>query len=207
MNPQGKLDRQTGFLQGHSPALGRFSEHGKCLCENTEKQDKMNTVKHNTFQLAAILASLVVSCSTLNSTAVTPAASPTTERASGTMDRAQAEAIAWEALEPISHSNDRGHWLVIRAEQVRGREVEDEIPALAQFGCFHQAQPNPPIERSKIYWYVVFKPAPATPRPLERTPSPTEPPAIPEPFIQEARYLVDPEHAQVVAQAVYCIVY
>lgn len=163
--------------------------------------------KHLAVCLMVALLGLVSGCSAGKQITDTPTASSTAVPSQETFDRTQAEAIAWEVLEPISRSKDRANWLVLQSEQVQGRDVEDEIPDQAQFGCFHEVEPNPPIVGSKIYWYVVFKPAPATPMPLGRTPSPTEPPAIPEPFIQEARFLVDPESAQVVAQAVYCVIY
>ncbi|NIS83366.1 MAG: hypothetical protein GTO14_24940 [Anaerolineales bacterium] len=154
--------------------------------------------------LTTMFIGFTTGCSTSTPLAADrPTLSPTAKA----INRARAEEIAWAVLEPISTSEDRANWLVLRAEEVKGREVEDELADLPSFGCFHEVVPNPPIERSKTYWYVVFKPEPATPKPVGRTPSPTEPPAIPEPFIGEARFLVDPESGEVVAQAIYCIVY
>ena len=140
----------------------------------------------------------------------TPAADPITGSnglTNGQLNQREAEAIAWQSLQPLSHSGDQANWHILRSEQVLGGEVEDEFMDVSDFGCPQGEEPNEPIHGGRTYWYVMLQPLSATPRALGRTPSATEPPAIPEPYIIEAHFLIDPTNGEVIARAIQCVLY
>lgn len=116
--------------------------------------------------------------------------------------------IAWQALEPNTSSHDRANWEGGEVRQVAGRDVADETDgARPGYGCPGPAPPaNARIEPSGAYWYVQLKRRPATPPPDVPTLSPTAPPLVPEPFIYQAFFLIDPG-GQVVARKLYCVIY
>jgi hypothetical protein len=126
--------------------------------------------------------------------------------AGGSLDEEQAADLAWEALAPHTSSKDRDQWQTIEVRRVEGREVADEFEGRAAPGCFGPEVPdNEPIRAGSSYWYVQFKPLPATP--LARpTLSPTAPPFIPEPFVREAHFLLDDE-GRIVARSLQCVIY
>ena len=115
---------------------------------------------------------------------------------------------AWEALEPNTSSHNRANWEVAEVRRVVGREVVEQFEGKPASGC---PGPKPPangtISPSGAYWYVHIKRRPATPLPREGTISPTAPSAVPEPFMYQALFLVDPADGQVVARKLYCVIY
>jgi len=119
--------------------------------------------------------------------------------------------IVWQTLEPNTSSHNQAAWEVVGVQAVTGREVPDlfkgeSVPGRCAPG------PTPPanakITADGSYWYVQMRPRSATPRPqpTERY-SPTAPPIVPEPFVYRAHFLVDASTGQVVARALYCVIY
>jgi hypothetical protein len=119
--------------------------------------------------------------------------------------------IAWQALEPNTSSHDRTAWEVVDARVVAGQEVKkifegEPVPG----GC--APGPKPPDNAESAlegpYWYVEMKPRYATPQPKPSEQySPTAPPLVPEPFLYQARFLIDASTGQVVARKISCIIY
>ena len=62
------------------------------------------------------------------------------------------------------------------------------------------------IRADTTYWYVMLRPRAATPQAQGGEPSPTAPPLIPEPFVREARFLLDAGGA-VAARTLSCVIY
>jgi len=119
--------------------------------------------------------------------------------------------IAWQALEPNTSSHDQAAWEVVDVRVTTGLEVYDLFEGEAvPGGCAPGPKPpdNAAITLEGSYWYVEMKPRYATPqpRPTEQY-SPTAPPLVPEPFLYQARFLIDASTGQVVAQKVNCIIY
>lgn len=116
---------------------------------------------------------------------------------------------AWAAIEPNTSSHNRANWEAVEVRQVAGRDAADEFASGPSSGCW--MGPTPPanwdIAPAATYWLVRMKPLPATPAPRGRTPSPTEPPAIPEPFLREAVVLLRVDDGGVVARSLRCVVY
>ena len=119
--------------------------------------------------------------------------------------------IVWQALEPNTSSHDRSAWETVSVQTVAGRDVQDlfagePVPGHCVSG------PTPPdnavIAPDGSYWYVLMQPRSATsvPQPTEQY-SPTAPPAVPEPFLYQAHFLVDPSTGQIVARKLYCVIY
>lgn len=125
------------------------------------------------------------------------------------LSQSQAIDIVWEALEPNTSSHERSNWQVVEAELVAGERVAERFEGEPAPGCWSGPKPveNKAVILTKDYWYVSMKPAPATPMPFYGTPSPTAPPLIPEPFLREAHFLVDPETKDVVARRLICVIY
>lgn len=115
----------------------------------------------------------------------------------------------WSSLEPNTSSRKRANWEVDLIQEAAGREVAEEFEGEPSAGCWMGPTPvpNSPIDDSATYWYVRMVPKPATPVPQERTLSPTEPPAVPEPFFYQAHFLLDPVSGRVVARRLICVVY
>ena len=119
--------------------------------------------------------------------------------------------IVWQALDPNTSSHDRTIWETTGVQAVTGRDVQDlfegePIPG----GC--APGPTPPdnarIALDGSYWYVEMQRRSATPQPVPTEYySPTAPPNVPEPFVFQARFLVDAITGQVVARKVYCVIY
>jgi hypothetical protein len=119
--------------------------------------------------------------------------------------------IAWQALEPNTSSHDLAAWEVVDVRVVTGLEVQDlfegePVPG----GCAPgpEAPDNAAITLDGPYWYVEMKARYATPqaRPTEQY-SPTAPPLVPEPFVYQARFLIDAGTSQVIARKIDCIIY
>jgi len=120
----------------------------------------------------------------------------------------QALDAAWAALEPNTSSHSIANWQVIEVRQVAGREVAEQFADTTFYGCPGPKPPaNEAIEPTSDYWYVDMEPRPATSVPRNRTVSPTEPPAIPEPFTRQALFLIDVADGRVVARKLFCVVY
>ena len=120
----------------------------------------------------------------------------------------QALDIIWEELKPHTSSKDRNEWEIGEVRQVSGRDVVGEFADASHTYCPGPVPPeNQAIQASGEYWFILVRPHPATPIPQERTPSPTEPPLIPEPFVREASFLVDKYEGQIVARKLVCVVY
>jgi hypothetical protein len=121
----------------------------------------------------------------------------------------QAVDAAWHALEPNTSSHERANWAVVQARQVAGREVAAFFEGEPAPGCWMGPQPqlNAEIRAAEGYWYIEMQPRPATPDPQRSDPSPTAPPAIPEPFLRGALLLVDAQDGQIVARKLFCVIY
>jgi hypothetical protein len=127
---------------------------------------------------------------------------------SDTLGAQQALDIVWEDLEPHTSSKDRQKWEIGDARQVDGRDVVEEFANTTSAYCPGPPIPdNQPIQLSGEYWYILVLPHPATPMPQEGETSPTAPPAIPEPFVREAAYLIDIFEGKIVARRLNCIAY
>jgi len=126
----------------------------------------------------------------------------------GPLSEQQVLDAAWEALEPNTSSHNQANWEVAEVRQVIGREVAEQFEGRPAPGCPGPTPPaNGTISHSGTYWYVQVKRRPATPLPQTGTISPTAPPAVPEPFMYQAMFLMDPADGQVVARRLYCVIY
>ena len=120
----------------------------------------------------------------------------------------QVRDAVWEALEPNTSSHNRANWEVAEVRQVVGREVAEQFEGKPAPGCPGPTPPtNGAISPSSAYWYVHIKRLPATPLPQKGTISPTAPPAVPEPFMYQALFLLNVTDGQVVARKLYCVIY
>lgn len=126
----------------------------------------------------------------------------------GTLSEDEVRAQAWQALDPNTSSHDPANWDVLQVHRVTGQEVAGEFEGRPAYGCPGPTPvPNSAIAPSKTYWYVQFQKRPATP-PAGATPlSPTAPPNVPEPFLYQARFLLDLDSGQVVARMLLCVIY
>ncbi len=113
---------------------------------------------------------------------------------------------AWEDLEPHTSSHDRDAWEVVEIKQVEGREVDDVFEREQPRCVWPTPLPNDTIQSTAEYWYVELRPRPATPLPGAEI-SPTAPPNIPEPFVRDAFFLIDPTDGTVEARMLFCVVY
>lgn len=147
-----------------------------------------------------ILAWLLASCQIPTGLPASP---------SGGVGEQQAVDVAWTTLEPNTSSRNRANWEVVAVRRVTGQEVAQEFEGEVAPGCWKGPTPpaNSPIDPAGDYWYVEMRPLPATSVPQNRPVSPTEPPAIPEPFVRGARFLVDVASGQVVARKLHCVIY
>jgi hypothetical protein len=121
---------------------------------------------------------------------------------------AEVSDIVWQALEPNTSSHNRAAWEIVEARIVTGETIQDQFEGGT--GCAPGPQPpdNATIGSDVSYWYVQFKPRPATPlpEPTEQY-SPTAPPRKPEPFVYQADFLVDAATGEIVARKIYCVIY
>jgi hypothetical protein len=151
---------------------------------------------------------ILCACATAPPTA-TPGRTAVQEvEAADAQSQAQVRALAWQALEPNTSSHDVANWEVIDLRMVEGREVVEEFENASAYGCPGPTPvPNAPVDASGMYWLVQFRKRPATPPPDVTPLSPTAPPNVPEPFIYEAAFLIDPMSDQVVARKLICVIY
>ncbi|MCJ7624158.1 MAG: hypothetical protein MUO76_11695 [Anaerolineaceae bacterium] len=135
-----------------------------------------------------------------------PAASPD-ETAS--LTEQQVVDLVWVALEPNTWSHDHANWEVIEVRQAAGRDVAEQFEGAPAVGCWQGPTPeaNGMITSTETYWHVHMMPRPATPFPREGETSPTAPPAIPEPVLRQAFFLVDDDSGEIVARKLICVVY
>ena len=124
-------------------------------------------------------------------------------------NEAQAVDAAWKALKPYSNSEDFSNWESVNSKLVRGDEAANLFEGETAPGCWKGpiSLQNKLINPSRTYWLVQMKPKPATPIALDRTPSPTEPPFIPEPFLRDAFFLIDTKTGEILARKLYCVIY
>jgi hypothetical protein len=120
-------------------------------------------------------------------------------------------AITWQALEPNTSSHDLSNWEVVEVRAVTGRDISDRFEGEPVPGRCAPG-PTPPnnmaITPSGSYWYVQMRPRSATP--LPPTPayfSPTAPALVPEPFLYEVHFLINPDTSQIVARKLFCVIY
>jgi hypothetical protein len=141
---------------------------------------------------------LVAACSSPPSPAVSPG-----------LDRERVLEATWSSLEPNTSSGDRANWEVVEVRQVTGAEFVEQFVGEPAPGCWKGPTPvpNEVIHPTQTYWFVQYRPRPATPVPQERTISPTEPPAVPEPFMYQALFLVDAHTGRVVTRKLFCVIY
>ena len=147
-----------------------------------------------------VLILLLAACSAGTGTPGSPELGPPD------LDQDRASDIAWEALEPNTRSRDRANWAVLEVRAVSGQSAAEESEEWTYHGACGGPEPPPngEIDPSKNYWYVEFRPAPATPSGPSM--SPTAPPLVPEPFMHRALFLID-ESGRVVARMLACVVY
>jgi hypothetical protein len=123
----------------------------------------------------------------------------------------QAVDLAWQALKPNSSSGDFAAWEVAQAEIVTGNSVlqQFEFETDPLLGCNGPLlRENEPIGSDVEYWYVHMRPLYATPIPVPSEEySATAPPNVPEPFIQDAYFLIDLTTKEVTHQSLWCVVY
>ena len=98
---------------------------------------------------------------------------------------------------------------MVEAQVVSGGDVMDQFSHEPAPGCLGPMPPaNTAIVQGGHYWFVHMRPASVTPVPVPTEMySPTAPPAIPEPFTREARFLIDPAGGHVIARALSCVIY
>ena len=130
-------------------------------------------------------------------------------RTSSEVSRAEAEAIAWQALEPYTSSHQAANWKVSQSRQVKGDELPEIFQKERVETCFNRnAAPPPPPEEFQPagrYWLVVYEPLPATPKSTAL--SPTDPPHIPEPFVRQATLLIELQDGELAGFRLGCVIY
>lgn len=131
-----------------------------------------------------------------------------TANAASTLSQEQVRELAWQALDPNTSSHDPANWDVIDLRQVEGREIAKEFEGQPATGCPGPTPlPNAPVDAIESYWLVQFQKRPVSP-PTDATPlSVTAPPNVPEPFMYQAFFLIDPGSGQVVARRLICVIY
>jgi hypothetical protein len=123
------------------------------------------------------------------------------------MSEERAIEIAWEALRPSTSSRNMANWKITEARQVAGHEVGTEFGGRPAPGCSGPTPPaNEKVESDQTYWLVRWSPRKATPRPGGPS-GPTAPPAIPEPTLKGAFYLIQAKSGRIVARKLYCVIY
>jgi hypothetical protein len=169
-----------------------------------------------------IMVCLIVALSACVANAATPgelkvidnAATPDEQKVidnAATPDEQKVIDIVWQALEPNTSSHDQAAWEVVEVRTVKGREVQDYFEGEPVPGsCAPGTKPpdNAAIDIDGSYWYVQMRPRLATPQPQPTEQfSPTAPPRVPEPFLYQAHFLIDPRTGHVVARKLHCVIY
>ena len=119
--------------------------------------------------------------------------------------------IVWRALEPNTSSHTQAAWEVVRVQSVTGQDIQDLFKGPPVPGsCVPGPTPpeNAPLALDSAYWYVQMRPRQVTPRPQPTEQySPTAPPDVPEPFVYEARFIVDARTGRIAARKLMCVIY
>ncbi len=125
------------------------------------------------------------------------------------LNQAQVIKIAWQALDPNTHSHTQTAWEVNTIQIVTGQEVQDQFTGDPARGCLGPTPPdNTLIVPDGRYYYVEMQPIPAMPQPVpDGQYSSTAPPNIPEPFVQKAQFLIDAITGEVTARKLFCVIY
>lgn len=165
---------------------------------------------NNRLQIYVLMVSMVLSISSCSK--YTPARSQSQEvdpEEKPAISQSQVIDIVWDALEPNTSSHNRSNWQVVEVQLVIGESVAGRFEGEPAPGCWAGPEPveNKSINSKENYWFVLMTPKPATPMPFYGTPSPTAPPLIPEPFLMEAYFLVDPETSDIIARRLICVIY
>jgi hypothetical protein len=157
-------------------------------------------MKRSLLLCAALVALLLAACGAAPEPSATPEPGPPG------LDPDSASSIAWGALEPNTRSHDRANWTLVEIQTVSGRSVAEEFEGWTYHGACGGPEPPPngKIDPEQTYWFVEYRPAPATPSGPSM--SPTAPPLVPEPFMHRALFLIDGS-GQVMARMLACIVY
>ena len=159
------------------------------------------------YALTLMIILMVISCSIFLPT--DDASQEVSPEEKPAFSQSQIYNIVWEVLEPNTSSHKRSNWQVAEAQLVSGESVTERFEGEPAPGCWSGPEPveNKDVILTKDYWYILMVPKPATPEPFYGTPSPTAPPLIPEPFLREAHFLVDPDTGDVVARKLICVIY
>ncbi len=154
-----------------------------------------------------VLALVAVACTDQGETPESPTSTP--EPSVEGLGQSQIMDLVWEALAPNTSSGDRANWEVAVAQQVLGRQVAEQFEGEPAPGCWKGPTPeeNGEVIAVNMYWYVRMQPRPATAVPQQGTVSPTAPPIIPEPFLRDAYFLLDPIDGRVIARKLLCVIY
>jgi hypothetical protein len=157
--------------------------------------------------LFVLIITLIVSCSFFLPADDQPQESDSKKQS--VFGKSQVIDIVWDALEPNTSSHNRLNWQVVQAELVTGGSVVEHFEGEPAPGCWSGPKPpeNQEIDPINEYWYVLMAPLPATPDPFYGTSSPTAPPLIPEPFLKQAHFLIDPNTGDILARKLICVVY
>ena len=123
--------------------------------------------------------------------------------------KGQAIDTAWKTLKPYTSSGNFSNWEVNKSKLVSGGETGSLFEGDPAPGCWKgpASTNDKPVSASESYWLIQMNPKPATPKAQDRTPSPTEPPFIPEPFVREASFLIDTTTGEVLRRKLYCVIY
>lgn len=163
--------------------------------------------KSQMYALNICMIFLIVSCSLFLPTSSQPREIKTVETPA--TSQSQVIEIVWNALEPNTSSHNRSNWQVAKEQLIIGESMIERFEGEPASGCWSGPKPdeNKDIDVKKTYWYVLMTPIPATQVSKNTPTSPTAPPLIPEPFLREAHFLVDPENGEIVARRLICVVY
>lgn len=154
-----------------------------------------------------LVVPLLGSCSFLFSSGEQSQIAATEDRS--ILPEAQVLDIVWNALDPYTSSHNRPAWQVMETQFGKGESVAKVFDGEPATGCWSGPPPpeNGEINPANDYWYVLMAPYPATPEPFFGTSSPTAPPLIPEPFLKQAHFLIDPRAGDIIARKLICVVY
>lgn len=165
---------------------------------------------NNRLQIYVLMVSMVLSISSCSK--YTPALNQSQEvdpEEKPVISQSQVIDIVWDAVEPNTSSHNRSNWQVVEVQLVIGESVAERFEGEPAPGCWAGPKPakNKSINSKDNYWFVLMTPKSATPMAFYGTPSPTAPPLIPEPFLMEAYFLVDPKTSDIVARRLICVIY
>lgn len=110
----------------------------------------------------------------------------------GELSENQIRDLAWQFLKPHTLSRNLSHCMFFDARSVTGRKMAERFAGEPALGRWQDPsfEENLEIRPYQTYWYVHLKPRDATPLPTP-TISPAASPNIPEPYIDQAFFLLD----------------